>query len=380
MTVTVHRGTRQIGGCCTEIATTQTRILIDAGAPLPGEESAPLCFPQADAVLVTHYHGDHTGELGNLPEEVPIYMVKSCKQILQKYRERMGAEYCCGVNLDKVHTFQNGVSFQVGNICVTPIESGHSSFQPVMYLLEADGKRVLHTGDFRLHGPHRERLMDTLRGLGHIDLLITEGTSLTRNDGWTEEQAGAEMAKLIRQYKYCFLLTSSGNLDRIDTFAQQIPRGKYFLTDAFQKDLIDIARAHDAAGWYHLEKTLSYGKNLEEKMEKRGFGMVIRANPAFKRIVSEYIRQFPDDTCLIYSMWSGYRELDEIQSFLALFGKNVRTIHSSGHVTAQNLNDFITELAPEKILVIHTQAELEDIAITYKDRLLTVSDGEAVSL
>lgn len=380
MTVTVHRGIRQIGGCCTEIATTQTRILVDAGAPLPGEKSTPLCLPKADAVLVTHYHGDHTGELGNLPEEVPIYMVESCKQILQKYRERMGAEYCRGVNLDEVHTFQNGMSFQVGNIRVTPIESDHSSFQPVMYLLEADGKRILHTGDFRLHGPHRERLMDTLRGLGHIDLLITEGTSLTRNDGWTEEQAGAEMAKLIRQYKYCFLLTSSGNLDRIGTFSQQIPRGKYFLTDAFQKDLIGIARAHDTAGWSHLEKALSYGKNLEEKMEKRGFGMVIRANPAFKRIVSDYIRRFPDDTCLIYSMWSGYRELDKIQSFLALFEENVRTIHSSGHVTARNLNDFITELAPEKILIIHTQAGLEDIAIAYKDRLLTVSDGEAVSL
>lgn len=380
MTVTVHRGTRQIGGCCTEIATTQARILIDAGAPLPGEGGTPLCLPQADAVLVTHYHGDHTGELGNLPEGVPIYMVESCRQILQKYRERMGAEYCRGVNLDEVHTFQNGMPFQIGDIRVTAIESDHSSFQPVMYLLEADGKRVLHTGDFRLHGPHREQLMDALHQLGHIDLLIAEGTSLTRSDGWTEERAGAEMAKLIRQYKYCFLLTASGNLDRIDTFSRQIPKGKYFLMDDFQKDLVGIARAHNKTGRYHLEKPLSYGKNIEEKVEKRGFGMVIRANPSFKRIVSDYVQRFPDDTCLIYSMWSGYRELDEIRNFLALFGKNVRTIHSSGHVTAQSLEDFITELEPEKILVIHTQAKPEDIAITYKDRLLTVSDGEAVCL
>ena len=307
-------------------------------------------------------------------------MVESCKQILQKYRERMGPEYCRGVDLDEVHTFQTGMPFQVGGIRVTPIESDHSSFQPVMYLLEADGKRVLHSGDFRLHGPHRERLMGTLRGLGHIDLLITEGTCLTRNDGWTEEQAGAEMAKLMRQYKYCFLLTSSGNLDRIDTFARQIPRGRYFLTDAFQKDLIDIARAHGEAGRYHLEKALIYGKNLEEKMDNRGFGMVIRANPSFKRIASDYVRRFPDDTCLIYSMWSGYQALNEIQSLLALFGKNVRTIHSSGHITAQNLNDFIAELAPGKILIIHTQADLESIDLPYKDRLLAVSDGEAVPL
>ncbi len=380
MTVTVHRGARQIGGCCTEIATGRTRILIDAGAPLPGEQCEPLCFPQADAVLVTHYHGDHTGELGNLPDGVPIYMMKSCKWILQKYRERMGSEYCRGVDLDAIRTVQNKAPFCVCDICITPIESDHSSFQPVMYLLEADGKRVLHTGDFRLHGPHREPLMDALRGLGHIDLLITEGTSLTRDDGWTEEQVGAELAKLIRRYKYCFLLTSSGNLDRIDTFAQQIPQGRYFLVDAFQKDLIDIARAHSEAGPNYLKKALTYGKNLAEKMDQRGFGMVVRANSAFKEIVSDYIRRFPENTCLVYSMWSGYQELDGIHSFLALFGKNVRTVHSSGHVSARDLDEFISGLNPDKILMIHTQAEPKDIAITHKSRLLTASDGETVYL
>lgn len=380
MKVTVHRGTHQIGGCCTEIATEQTRILVDAGAPLPGEQSEPLCFPRVNAVLVTHYHGDHTGELGNLPVDTPIYMVESCKQILQTYRKRMGMQYCRGVNLDAVCTFQNKVPFCLGDIRIIPIESDHSSFQPVMYLLEADGKRVLHTGDFRLHGPHRERLTDTLCRLGHIDLLITEGTSLMRDEGWTEEQVGTEMAKLIRRYKYCFLLTSSGNLDRIDTFARQIPKGKYFLTDEFQKDLIAIACAHDESGWYRLEKALSYGKNLARKMEKRGFGMVIRANSSFEGIVSDYVRRFPDDTCLIYSMWSGYRELEGIQNFMASAGKNVRTIHSSGHVTAQNLNDFIAKLEPEKILVIHTQAASKDVDSTHKDRFLTISDGETVCL
>lgn len=380
MTVTVHRGTRQIGGCCTEIATEQTRILIDVGAPLPGEQSEQLCPPQADAVLVTHYHGDHTGELGNLPDDTPIYMVESCKQILQKYRKRMGAEYCRGVDLDAIHTFQSGVPFCVGDIRVIPIESDHSSFQPVMYLLEADGKRILHTGDFRLHGPHRDRLMKVLCALGRIDLLITEGTSLTRSDGWTEERVGAEMTKLIQQYKYCFLLTSSGNLDRINTFAQQIPQGKYFLTDAFQKDLIDIARAHSAAGPHYLKKALVYGKNLAKKMDERGFGIVVRVNSMFKEIVPSYVRRFPEDTCLIYSMWSGYQKLDEIQSFLNSFGKNVRTIHSSGHVTMQDLDGFISELNADKVIIIHTQAKLENIAITRKNCLLAVSDGETVCL
>lgn len=380
MTVTVYRGTHQIGGCCTKIATASTQILIDAGAPLAGAQCEPIRFPQADAVLVTHYHGDHTGELAGLPEGTPIYMAESSKQILQKYRERMGAGYCRGVDLDAIHTLQNEAPFCIGDIRVIPIESDHSSFQPLMYLLEADGKRILHTGDFRLHGPHRERLMDSLRGMGRIDLLITEGTSLTRGGSWTEDRAGIEISKLIKQYKYCFMLTSSGNLDRIDTFARQIPRGRYFLTDAFQRDLIAIAQTYDTHSQYHFEKALTYGKNLLPKMDKRGFGMVVRANPGFQKIVADYVRRFPDDTCLIYSMWSGYLNLEAVRNFVGLVGKNMRIIHSSGHVTARDLDHFITELGPERILIIHTQAEFEDIDIIRKDRLLQVSDGERVFL
>ena len=36
--LTIHRGTHQIGGCCTEISAGGHRILIDFGANLPGTD------------------------------------------------------------------------------------------------------------------------------------------------------------------------------------------------------------------------------------------------------------------------------------------------------------------------------------------------------
>lgn len=36
--LTIHRGSSQIGGCCTEISTGESRILIDFGANLPGTD------------------------------------------------------------------------------------------------------------------------------------------------------------------------------------------------------------------------------------------------------------------------------------------------------------------------------------------------------
>lgn len=90
--------------------------------------------------------------------------------------------------------------------------------------------------------------------------------------------------------------------------------------------------------------------------------------------------RFPNDTCLIYSIWIDHLTLETIQNFTNLVGKNMRIFHPSGHVTAQDLEHFITSLGPEKILIIYMQTEPETIGIVHKDRLLQVIDGEEIQL
>ena len=82
MKLCIHRGTHQIGGIAAEISTASTRILIDMGDELsldPNFVSAPLNIPgvtdgngHCDAVLFTHYHGDHTGQMLRIRPEIPI--------------------------------------------------------------------------------------------------------------------------------------------------------------------------------------------------------------------------------------------------------------------------------------------------------------------
>ncbi len=83
MRVTIHRGTHQIGGCATEIATENARIFIDFGAelPQPGQEPALLDVqgvtqgaPQCDGVLFTHYHGDHVGLYDQILPGISLYI------------------------------------------------------------------------------------------------------------------------------------------------------------------------------------------------------------------------------------------------------------------------------------------------------------------
>lgn len=89
MTIIVHRGTHQIGGCATEIKTNTTRIIIDFGAELDADNARPLDIsgvtsgtPMCDAVLFSHYHGDHIGLMETISSSVPLYMGEDAKQIL----------------------------------------------------------------------------------------------------------------------------------------------------------------------------------------------------------------------------------------------------------------------------------------------------------
>ena len=84
MQVNVIRGSDQIGGSIIEVRSEQVRIILDAGTELDEAEKVvvpevPGLFQGAadcDAVLVSHYHQDHTGLLNNVLDGIPIYMTR----------------------------------------------------------------------------------------------------------------------------------------------------------------------------------------------------------------------------------------------------------------------------------------------------------------
>ena len=49
--INIHRGANQIGGCITEIATAQSRIIIDLGSNLPGSKVKELMAEQIAEVV-----------------------------------------------------------------------------------------------------------------------------------------------------------------------------------------------------------------------------------------------------------------------------------------------------------------------------------------
>ena len=95
MKIVIHRGTHQIGGCATEFAIDDERILIDCGANLPGTDENSVISDEAlceklfesnsdkiKAVLYTHYHGDHCGLRNKVPLDTRQFIGKIAKNIM----------------------------------------------------------------------------------------------------------------------------------------------------------------------------------------------------------------------------------------------------------------------------------------------------------
>ncbi len=367
MKITIHRGTHQIGGCATEISTNKARIFIDFGSELDTENAAPFDIEgvtkgksSCDGIFFTHYHGDHIGLLDTINKDIPLYMGKDSKAILTILNDRLAKSTRVQSHnvdvIENIKTFKAGQPVIIKDITVIPYYVDHSAFDAHMFLIEADGKKILYTGDFRGHGYKGKGLIPTLeKYIGKVDALVCEGTTLNRSESKqvAERELSNKIKTVLEENKYVFVVCSSTNIDRIAGIASVMPRGKYFLTDKYQKDIIDYIRKDSDAtsGLYRIDKALYYAENLDAKIEKQGFCMLVRTgNPEHKKIMD----RFKDKKAVvIYSMWKGYLAQERVKQFLDGF-KRI-DLHTSGHADKATIKAVIDVVNPQKLIPIHTE-------------------------
>lgn len=394
MKLCIHRGTHQIGGIAAEISTASTRILIDMGDELsldPNFVSAPLNIPgvtdgngHCEAVLFTHYHGDHTGQMLRIRPEIPLYAGALAKDImrLSSAHSWKKDEALCK-RIETIRTFSAGVPFLIGDIQITPFSIDHSAADSYMFLIEADGKRLLYTGDFRLHGV-RGKTMDKIldRRIGKVDAIITEGTMVSRTDGKTvtEWELQARVRNYLQQYKYVFVLCATTNLDRIFALARAVPRGKYCICDDYQKTLVETVSKHwnGISSFYEMPKLLSFKYHPPARFAELGGLMFVRANSKFEAIIRQYD---PAQSILLYSMWDGYRTKpgSTIPDFLALTG-TWETLHTSGHASPDDLRHVIEKADPEIVIPMHTDAPQKMQTLCQNRKVILLKDREELLL
>jgi len=422
MKLTVHRGTKQIGGCVVEIESNGYKVFVDFGEQLPGTEPEENTLSpikglttgdvSKSALFITHYHGDHIGAICDTVSGLPIYVGKTALEIYKCLETRLSYipdQNIAGKHkniLDRIKTiipFEPLQKTKVGNIIITPLFIDHSAFDAYMFIVEAEGKRILHTGDFRGHGFKSKALVPMLQKYcTNIDYIVSEGSNILRPDSafQSEQELQKDFEVQFRENKYNFIFVSSTNIDRIFALYHAAKKAKRcFVCDNYQTNLLKIVsdnhkqfstfydinfeqKANPAGRYFELNRyggnPFEFAGNLKPYLDKNGFCMLIRANDSFKPLLAEYAK-YPE-TIINYSMWTGYldRKNPTFNSEISDFFKPFRFIykHTSGHADIKTLRTLFETVNPKYgIIPIHTEAPEKFKDFFPDNKIISLKDG-----
>ena len=373
-----------------------------------------------EAVFYTHGHQDHVGLFEYIPEDIPQYMSEGTKELLViKYDvlrtgAQFGLQHLQGNSCDE-QAYNDAVSrlneaeskvkllervkvwkrespqsrlsvmlsrlkvwkktscnkpesIVVGDIKVTPFFNCHSIYDSYMFLIEADGKRIWHTGDYRAHGYMGKGLFPTLKKYAtDIDVLITEGTMLKRNEVCIHErEVSKKMSSVMGKYKYVFVLASATDIERLATIkeaAKEVGKDLYVWSLLLRKtmDFFTRREAKASKGLFSFNPKI-YNDYTRTKAKQKGMVMIVGISQ--KDRVKDLLARLPqEETILIYSTWDGYYK-DPIQiemnprykEFRDMF-HNVADIHTPGHADRKTIMEVIDTVSPKEVICIHKEAD-----------------------
>jgi putative mRNA 3-end processing factor len=179
-------GTREVGRIAITVKTEKTQVLLDCGVMLNHEPGFPMHIPpkEVNAIILTHSHLDHSGA-------IPIFYIHGKKQL---YTNRLNLELTQILISDFIHLSSYYLPFEylelrsmmrsnkhvdfsveetIGDIKFQLLNAGHTPGS-AQILIEAEGKRILYTGDFNI--TDTKLLEGAKMEYGDLDAVIIEST------------------------------------------------------------------------------------------------------------------------------------------------------------------------------------------------------------
>lgn len=431
MKIKIYRGAEKIGGNVIELASVSEKILLDSGLPLDSEINRNEGIEELrerkilpdiknlylgeeskySGVFITHSHNDHIGMIKYINSDIPVYMSKQTKRILDVtdifnesgYNERKN-----------IKIIEDKITTKDFDIEMFPID--HSAFDSKAFLIKEKlmGKTLFYTGDFRETGNNdRFKLFEKEfnQKKQEIDILITEGTLIdnSKRQFETESDVKNEISNILKNgYNICLCVASGQNIDRLlSIYNAAIENGYEFVIDPYiayliyeiellkkiNKFKILIHNYYGKGDIYvnRLENALKADENKEVmkylgshkikvpniSKDKKYF-IIIRSGTirAIKKI-NDLNKAF-----LIYSMWEGYLKKEDntfnkfIKENFSIEKGNMAYVHSSGHANIKTIKKMVDITNPKIIIPVHTNSP-EKFKELFKDKnIITLRNRE----
>lgn len=389
MRLCIHRGARQIGGSCVELESGGQRLLVDLGLPLEAPANTPDLLPAVPGLLapdpsllgllVSHPHMDHYGLLVHLRADLPVAMGAAGRRILEAAAPWMKDPVVPAPGPQ----VEDRTPFTWGPFRITPYLMDHSAFDAYGFLIEADGRRVFYSGDFRAHGRTAWRFDRMIKHPPQdIDVLLMEGTTLGRGLRETPVQTEQDLEDaLVQAFRategLALVCASAQNIDRLVTLFRASKRsGRTFLIDVYTAAILE-ATGHPTIPQSHWDGVGLYvpGRQKRQILRKQLFPVLDRHKR--HRIFPEHLPDAAPRSVLLfrpshqadleaasalrgarifYGLWEGYLAQDagrDLQAWAAAQGIPLQPCHTSGHASPADLKRFAEALAPRILVPIH---------------------------
>jgi len=179
-------GAREVGRIGITVKSAKTQVVLDYGVMLDNEPGFPMHVPpkDVDALILTHSHLDHSGA-------IPIFYINDTKPL---YTNKLNLELTQLLVQDFIHLssyylpfeylelktmmrsnrhLDFGVEETLGDMKFKLLNAGHTPGSASV-LIEAEGKRILYTGDFNTE--ESKLLSGATMDYGDLDAVIMEST------------------------------------------------------------------------------------------------------------------------------------------------------------------------------------------------------------
>jgi ribonuclease J len=403
---------------CIEVAAHDgTRVLLDLGMPLYDSEGADFPWgtqqlpttellasgvlrdipgvyaddptsPGVAAIILTHSHLDHYGLAHHAHPAIPVYGSRGTIAVLE-----VGRVFFPDNALPAdLRVLPEDEPLRIGGLSITAIPVDHAAPDSQALLVEADGKRLLYSGDLRAHGRTGFRFENMIADerLRGVDWLLLEGTTLGAGGdahGMSSEKdveeslvalAGEAPDKLVA------VIASGQNLDRLVSCYRAARRsGRLLVIDPYQAfvlmKLAPLSSSIPQFSWDGVK--VSFAPHQVERLKVAGLMDLVYEMGREGKVSSDALAADPgryllcargsfgtsklldhvgsDRVSLVWSMWGGYweREKCAMREWAEREGVGVRFIHSGGHAWPGDLARLAEAIAPRELITVHTAAE-----------------------
>jgi len=426
----IHRGTQEIGGTCVEVWTDKTRILLDFGLPLVEKDGSEFDFNKyknlgtvqlikegilphieglyknqeklIDGIIISHSHQDHYGLISYINENVQYHLGEATHRIIDINNLFTKQE----IHLKNIYYFHKQKTFKIGDMAITPYWADHSAFDAYSFLIEANGKSLFYTGDFRGHGRKSKAFSwFTYNAPQNVDYLLLEGTAINRatKPFKTEQEIENELAGIFKKSNKINLVYTSGqNIDRLTSIYNACKRaGKILVVDVYVAHVLKVLSKfgkipHPSKTFDNVKVIFPYftSKRLKnegnekilyqfanykitkDEISDQAGKIVMVVRPSMQKDLM-HIKDIEGGN-LIYSMWEGYLKKDTTKTFIDyLENRNFSTykIHTSGHADTETIKKIVKAIKPKNIVPIHT-FEGDKYKCIFKESVVMLKDGE----